>query len=169
MYVEIKFSYFRDQRSSNNLFHWILQDNAIERNKGGGFDVSLPYVWQYNENFTHSLYISNNTWRNNKNFKYILDGHYAQLNLTHNVFEDNQCKSGLVSIRGMEKRMKIAYNRIVRNTGTYMVEFRADSHSEIIGEVDAHFYENEVKGNQYIPTITRRFHQVSTVIHDLSY
>jgi len=156
----IKLCVFRDLRSSNNLFHWILQDNSIERNNGGGFDVSLPYVWQYNENFTHSLYIENNTWRNNKQFGFVIDGHFAQLNLTHNMFEDNQCKSGLISIKGMEKRMRIAYNRIRRNNGMYMVEFRADSQSEILGEVDARFYQNEVKENQFRIGSTRGFHQV---------
>uniref|UniRef100_A0A1V1FT29 Putative CTL17 isoform B n=1 Tax=Reticulitermes speratus TaxID=60591 RepID=A0A1V1FT29_9NEOP len=154
------FQFSRDLRSSNNLFHWILQDNSIERNKGGGFDVSLPYVWQYNENFTHSLYLKNNTWRNNKQFGFVIDGHFAQLNLTHNTFEDNQCKSGLISIRGMEKRMRIAYNHIRKNTGVYMVEFRADSQSEILGEVDARFYENEVKDNHFRTGVTRGFHQV---------
>ncbi|KAJ4447016.1 hypothetical protein ANN_09004 [Periplaneta americana] len=151
----------RDLRSSNNLFHWILRDNTIERNNRGGFDVSLPYVWQYNENFTHSLYIKNNTWRNNKQFAFVVDGHFAQMNLTHNVFEDNQCKSGLISVRGMEKRLKIAHNRIVRNSGLYMVEFRADSQSEIMGEVDAKFYQNEVKENRHNAAIGRGFHQVS--------
>jgi len=122
--------------------------------------VSLPYVWQYNENFTHSLYIENNTWRYNKQFGFVIDGHFAQLNLTNNMFEDNQCKSGLISIKGMEKRMRIAYNRIRKNNGIYMVEFRADSQSEILGEVDARFYENEVKENLFRSGVVRGFHQV---------
>jgi hypothetical protein len=61
----------RDMRSSNNLFHWVMQDNTVERNAAGGFHVSLPYVWQYNENFTHSLYLANNTFRGNKDFRYV--------------------------------------------------------------------------------------------------
>jgi hypothetical protein len=60
----------RDMRSSNNLFHWVMQDNTVERNAAGGFHVSLPYVWQYNENFTHSLFLANNTFRGNKDFRY---------------------------------------------------------------------------------------------------
>lgn len=94
-------------RSSNNLFHWILFDNSIERNNGGGFDVSLPYVWQYNENYTHTFFLSNNTWRDNRNFGFVIDGHFAALNLTKNIFDSNQCRTGLISIRGMEKRMNI--------------------------------------------------------------
>lgn len=150
----------RDLRSSNNLFHWILQDNSIERNNAGGFDVSLPYVWQYNENFTHSLYLANNTWRSNEKFAFVVDGHFAQFNLTKNVFSDNQCKSGLISIRGMEKKMKIDRNRIERNTGTFMIEFRADSQSEILGEVEAKMFENEIKNNRFRSGFTKGFHQV---------
>jgi hypothetical protein len=41
-----------------------------------------------------------------------------------------------------------------------MVEFRADSQSEILGEVDARFYENEVKENQFRTGVTRAFLQV---------
>jgi len=99
--------FFRDMRSSNNLFHWELFDNTIERNQAGGFDVALPYAWEYNENYTHSFKLNNNTWRNNKNFAFVIDGHFAALNLTNNIFEQNHCKSGLISIQGMEKRMKI--------------------------------------------------------------
>ncbi|GLH02202.1 LOW QUALITY PROTEIN: Protein bark beetle [Gryllus bimaculatus] len=138
----------RDLRSSNNLYHWVLQDNTIELNKGGGFDISLPYVWQYNENFTHSLYFDNNTWRNNQQFSFIVDGHFAQLNMTNNIFVDNHCKTGLISVRGMEKKMKIMRNRVEGNIGTYMVEFTADSQSEILGEVQARFLLNEVKRNK---------------------
>nr|XP_003703916.1 PREDICTED: uncharacterized protein LOC100876764 [Megachile rotundata] len=143
------YQFSRDARHSNNLFHWIMQDSTIERNKKGGFEVSLPDVWQYNENFTHSLYFNNNTWRNNEQFGFIVDGHYATLNMSHNRFEGNRCKSGLISIRGMEKKMQIDNNRIESNKGVYMVEFKADSQSEILGDVHAHFCFNEVKRNSY--------------------
>jgi hypothetical protein len=63
----------------------------------------------------------------------------------------------------MEKRMRIAYNHILRNTGIYMVEFRADSQSEILGEVDARFYENEVKENQHSAGVSRGYHQVRSI------
>lgn len=143
------YQFSRDARYSNNLFHWIMQDSTIERNKRGGFEILLPDVWQYNENFTHTLYFDNNTWRNNEQFGFIVDGHYATLNISHNRFEGNRCKTGLISIQGMEKKMKINYNYIENNTGMYMVEFKANSQSEILGNVDARFYENEIKRNSY--------------------
>lgn len=140
----------RDLRSSNNLYHYVLQDNTIERNMLGGFDVSLPYVWQYNENFTHSVYMNNNTWRNNYNFGLVVDGHYAEVNITRNVFTDNTCKSGLIAIRGMEKKLKIDSNFIERNNGHFMVQFFMDSQSEILGIVHALFSFNQVKNNRYV-------------------
>lgn len=77
--------FHRDLRGSNNLFHWLLKDNSIERNKRGGFSVSLPYVWQYNENFTHSVVLLNNTWRNNNNFSVVVGGHFARYYYSLNV------------------------------------------------------------------------------------
>ncbi|XP_012531769.1 protein bark beetle [Monomorium pharaonis] len=143
------YQFSRDARHSNNLFHWIMQDSTIERNHGGGFEVLLPDVWQYNENFTHSLYFGNNTWRNNEQFSFIVDGHFAHLNISYNRFDSNRCKTGLISVRGMEKRITIDNNRIEGNSGAYMVEFRADSQSEILGVVYARFYYNEIKRNAY--------------------
>ncbi|GBO98348.1 Protein bark beetle [Eumeta japonica] len=147
----------RDLRSSNNLYHYILQDNTIERNGFGGFDVSLPYVWQYNENFTHSVYMNNNTWRNNQNFAVVVDGHYAEVNITRNVFTDNNCKTGLIAIRGMEKKMRIDGNFIERNNGQFMIQFFMDSQSEILGVVYANFIYNQVKNNKYMPLLSRGF------------
>ena len=144
------FHFARDLRSSNNLYHYILQDNTIERNKQGGFDVSLPYVWQYNENFTHSVYMHNNTWRNNQNFALVVDGHFAEVNITKNIFTDNNCKSGLISIQGMEKKMMIDGNFIERNNGQFMVKFNMDSQSEIMGLVYALFIYNQVKNNRHM-------------------
>ncbi|XP_018046380.1 PREDICTED: protein bark beetle [Atta colombica] len=139
----------RDARHSNNLFHWIMQDSTIERNHGGGFEVLLPDVWQYNENFTHSLYFGNNTWRNNEQFGFVVDGHFAHLNISYNRFDSNRCKTGLISMRGMEKKIRIDNNYIEDNNGIYMVEFRADSQSEILGDIYARFYRNEIKRNMY--------------------
>nr|KAF7437889.1 hypothetical protein H0235_000280 [Vespula pensylvanica] len=139
----------RDARHSNNLFHWIMQDSTIERNRAGGFEVTLPDVWQYNENFTHTLYFDNNTWRDNDQFSFVIDGHFATLNVSHNRWDGNRCKNGLISIRGMEKKIKMNNNRIEANNGAYMVEFKANSQSEILGDVTARFYFNEIKRNRH--------------------
>ncbi|CAK9186760.1 unnamed protein product, partial [Ilex paraguariensis] len=137
----------RDLRNSNNLFHWYMYKNVIDRNAGGGFEVTLPYVWSYNENYTHSVVLENNTWSFNDDMAFILDGHYAQLNMSGNIFQNNTCKHGLISIRGMEKSMRITRNVITNNRGVYMVEFKANSQSEIRGELKAVFFENTLKKN----------------------
>ncbi|CAH2076021.1 unnamed protein product, partial [Iphiclides podalirius] len=130
-------------------------DNTIERNKQGGFDVGLPYVWKYNENFTHSVFMYNNTWRNNQNFGLIIDGHFAEVNITKNIFTDNICKVGLISIRGMEKKMKVDGNSIERNNGQYMVQYFMDSQSEIMGSVYAVFVYNQVKNNRFSSAVNQ--------------
>ena len=151
------YHFSRDMRASNNLFHYVLQDDTIERNADDGFHVNLPYVWQYNENFTHSVYMNNNTWRGNKNFGIIVDGHFALLNVTKNLFDNNNCKQSLLSTRGMEKKMLIDYNVIENNYGRYMMEFNSDSQSEIIGSVPAKFIYNQLKRNTYTLSISRGF------------
>ncbi|KAJ8937252.1 hypothetical protein NQ318_005566 [Aromia moschata] len=146
------YQFSRDMRSSNNLFHYILQDNTIERNKGTGFDIALPYVWQYNENFTHSVYIDNTTWVNNKNFDFTIDGHFAVVNITNSIFRDNKCKTGLFALRGMEKKLLITNNKFLNNNGEYVIEFSSNSQSEIIGNVPAVFTNNELRNNNYVST-----------------
>ncbi|KAF2901827.1 hypothetical protein ILUMI_04359, partial [Ignelater luminosus] len=144
------FHFSRDMRFSNNLFHYVMQDDTIERNNAGGFEINLPYVWQYNENFTHSVYMNNNTWRGNRDFGIVIDGHFALVNITRSLFADNQCKMGLLSIKGMEKKMLIDFNKIESNNGRFMVEFSSDSQSEILGEVYAKFIYNELRRNKYL-------------------
>lgn len=139
----------KDLRSSNNLFHYVIQDTTVEANQRGGFDVSLPYVWQYNENFTHSVYMGNVTWRRNVDFGVQIQGHYSIVNITGNIFTDNYCLFGLIGFKGMEKKLKIDNNRMTGNNGKYMIEFRADSLSDILGEVPSIFAYNEIRNNRY--------------------
>ncbi|XP_060532359.1 protein bark beetle isoform X2 [Cylas formicarius] len=140
----------RDMRSSNNLFHYVMQDNTVERNKGGGFRVALPYVWKYNENFTHSVFMDNNTFVNNRNFGVVIDGHYAVVNLTKNAFRENKCETGLLAVKGMEKKLLVRGNRFLENNCQFVIEFGCDSQSEILGEVPASFVYNELRGNRLI-------------------
>uniref|UniRef100_A0A1B0DIV0 SRCR domain-containing protein n=1 Tax=Phlebotomus papatasi TaxID=29031 RepID=A0A1B0DIV0_PHLPP len=146
----------KDLRSSNNLFHYVLQDTTVERNSLGGMELSLPFVWQYNENFTHSVYLGNGTWTKNRNFGISIAGHYAEVNITGNTFAENTCLPGLIGFRGMEKKLKIDNNRIIDNNGKFMVEFKADSQSEILGTVHAVFVYNDIRNNRFeAPGLTR--------------
>jgi hypothetical protein len=143
------YQFSRDLRDSNNLFHWVLRENVFERNAGGGMDVSLPYVWQYNENFTHSVHIDSNEMKNNVNFGLTVRGHFARVYVVNNTITDNFCYEGLLALRGMEKETWIFANNIQYNDGVYMVEFEMDSHSEIMGFVEAYFTQNIVQNNRH--------------------
>ncbi|XP_046801135.1 protein bark beetle isoform X1 [Lucilia cuprina] len=150
----------KDLRSSNNLFHYVIQDTTVEDNNNGGFQVSLPYVWQYNENFTHSIHFGNTTWQRNRNFHIEVSGHYADFNITSNAFLNNQCPHSLIAVAGMEKRIKFDNNRIEQNMAKYIMEFKADSLSEKLGEVKAIIEYNTIKRNsnfeplRHLPALT---------------
>ncbi|XP_055386247.1 protein bark beetle [Condylostylus longicornis] len=157
----------KDLRSSNNLYHYVLQSVTIEGNYHGGMDISLPYVWQYNENFTHSIYLNNNTWKSNSAFEISIKGHYAQFNMSSNVFINNICKTGLVTLRGMEKKIKIDNNRIEKNNAQFIFEFKADSLSEIMGEVPAVVTLNSIENNKYDPFASHRPSHLMTPLKKL--
>ncbi|XP_066146694.1 protein bark beetle [Euwallacea fornicatus] len=145
------YQFSRDMRASNNLFHYVLQDNTIERNKGDGFNIALPYVWQYNENFTHFVYMDNNTFVNNRNFGFNIDGHFAEVNLTFNIFKENKCREGLLTVRGMEKKLLMWSNKFLDNNCKHIVLFSCNSQSEILGSVPAVFLYNELRNNKFVP------------------
>lgn len=110
--------YSRDLRSSNNLFHWIINKTEFHNNHGG-IDLRLPYVWDYNENYTHSVVLVNSTLKSNRNFKLRIDGHFARFNASWNTVESNECSSGegVFTIGGMEKEMLIRENQFLNNVG----------------------------------------------------
>ncbi|XP_069175770.1 protein bark beetle isoform X3 [Procambarus clarkii] len=141
--------YSWDVRESNNLFHWVLEDTIMENNGGGGVVLMLPYVWQYTENFTHSIYVNSSTFMNNAQFQFKVDGHFARVNITYSKFEKNTCQQGLLLLKGMEKEMFIYENLFVSNVGSNVVEFDTDSQSGILGVVKAYFEYNRVQGNSH--------------------
>lgn len=161
----------KDLRSSNNLFHYVVQDTTVEGNRQGGLDLSLPYVWQYNENFTHSVYLGNNTWTRNLQFGVEIKGHYAVVNVTGNRFIDNECATGLIGFKGMEKKLKIDQNRITGNVGKYMIEFRADSLSDILGSVPSLLEYNEIRDNRWevLASTQRSAYRVMNRMHKVHY
>ena len=143
------YQYSKDLRDSNNIFHWVLRENKFERNNGGGLDVSLPYVWQYNENFTHTVHIDSNHFQNNKGFGLTVGGHFARVYFVNNTLLENNCQDGLLKLSGMEKETWIFNNNIQLNDGVFMAEVDTDSQSEIMGFVPAYFYQNVVQNNKH--------------------
>ncbi|XP_069990075.1 protein bark beetle isoform X2 [Penaeus vannamei] len=142
--------YSWDVRESNNLFNWILEDVVMQNNGGGGINLVLPYVWQYSENFTHTVYVNASTFVSNAQFGFQVDGHFARINVTYSKFEQNTCHKGVMSLKGMEKELFIHDNEIISNIGSYVVEFDTDSQSGILGVVSAYFEYNRVQGNRHM-------------------
>ena len=143
------FQYSKDLRDSNNIYHWVLRENRFEQNRGGGMDVSLPYVWHYNENYTHTVHLDSNSFTRNKDFGLHIRGHFARVYIVNNTMAENSCEEGLLSLTGMEKESTIFANSIHGNDGIYMVEFDLDSQSEIMGFVAAYFTQNIIQGNKH--------------------
>ena len=143
------FQYSKDLRDSNNIYHWVLRENIFEGNQGGGLDVALPYVWHYNENYTHTVHIDSNDFTRNNDFGLHISGHFSRVYIINNTVTDNTCQEGLLSLSGMEKEVTIYANNIQHNDGIYMVEFNMDSQSEIMGFVAAYFTDNIIQNNQH--------------------
>lgn len=93
--------------------------------------------------------MDNNSWINNRNFEINIDGHFAVVNITNNVFKENKCKTGLFTTRGMEKKLLITNNEFNNNNGLFVVQFSCNSQSEIIGDVPAVFTHNDLRNNKY--------------------
>lgn len=141
--------YSRDVRNSNNLFHWKVNESIFENNFGTGIKISFPYVWQYNENYTHSVNFSSNTFKGNKEFGFSIMGQFARVEIVKNTFLENKCSRGLIDIGGMEKEMLIVGNDIRLNRAHYMMKFNIHSHSSKFGTVPADFVHNTLKRNSY--------------------
>lgn len=138
----------RDVRFSNNVFHWTINETNFEFNKGGGINVVLPYYWPYDANLSHTFELDNNSFTKNSLFEFVIDGHFVDLNITRNVFRENKCKFGLMSIKGMEKKMLIRQNMIEYNTCNKVIEFNMHSHADKLGSIPAQFEFNSIRHNR---------------------
>lgn len=90
--------YYRDTQNSLNVFKWELTGNSIERNLKDGIQLTLPYLYLYDENTTHIVIIDNNTLVHNSNLKLNIGGHFAILNITRNTIQNNICKGNLFKV-----------------------------------------------------------------------
>lgn len=136
--------------SNTNLFHWKIHSCDLEDNKNGGIDIKLPYTWLYNENFTHSVVVENCNFVKNRNFEFVIGGHYSKVNITMNKFLENQCKIGLLSVRGMEKSLIIQNNEMYDNyVQKYVIEMNMASHADKFGTVTAFIHRNNIRNNRF--------------------
>ncbi|UYV80531.1 hypothetical protein LAZ67_19000487 [Cordylochernes scorpioides] len=142
----------RDLRHSNNIFHWNLNLTRLVNNSQEGVDLRFPYVWQYDENHTHSVEVANCSFLRNNDFSFSVGGHFARFNMTGNLFADNVCRGGLVHVGGMEKALRVENNVVTDNTGRFMFELSLQSHADKFGLVPARFSRNTFQNNH--PTFT---------------
>ena len=78
-------------------------------------DVALPYVWQYNENYTHTVHIDSNRMSDNRDFGITIRGHFARVYIVNNTITDNFCHEGLLAMKGMEKEVTVHNYRCFRH------------------------------------------------------
>ena len=149
---------------SNNLFHWVLHNNTISSNRRGGIELSLPYVWQYNENFTHSIYISDNSVTGNENFRLAVGGHFSRLLVSGNRLRDNTAERGVIAVSGMEKEILITRNIIHGNRAPFVIEINADSQTAVIGNVSAEVIFNDIRDNSPPPVTSHDDGVISHVV-----
>ena len=93
--------YSKDLRDSNNLYHWVMRENLFARNRGGGLDLALPYVWQYNENYTHTVHFDSNRVFENRDFGLTVGGHFARVYIVNNTIADTKTETKGVSMRSL--------------------------------------------------------------------
>ncbi|XP_050428797.1 protein bark beetle isoform X2 [Adelges cooleyi] len=144
--------YSKDAQNSLNVYKWELTGNSFERNLMDGIQLTLPYLYTYDENVTHSVIINNNTFVHNSNLRIDVGGHFSMLNITRNTIQNNICKAGLITISGMEKYLLVWKNTIASNNGEFMVKFSVQSQCEIMSSVFALFRENVFKSNSRLIT-----------------
>ena len=65
--------------------------------------------------------------------------------IVNNTIADNYCFNGLITLKGMEKESWIFSNNIQRNDGVFMVNVDMDSHSEILGFIEAYLTQNVIQ------------------------
>ena len=68
-----------------------------------------------------------------------------RVSIVNNTIADNYCFNGLITLKGMEKESWIFSNNIQRNDGVFMVNVDMDSHSEILGFIEAYLTQNVIQ------------------------
>lgn len=99
------------------------------------------------ENTSHSLNLRNNEFASNDLFEISLDGYYAQVNITKNLFYENDCRLGLVKFSGTEKDFFIYNNKIERNRASFIFDLEAKSHAHNDFDYPSLLVENEIVRN----------------------
>ena len=134
---------------ANNVWKWNVSYVEISGCQSGGFEIELPRVNDMHERKSHSVTFTQSKAFNNQNFAFGVLGYYAFVNISNNNFYDNVCRTGLMTLNGMEKALNFNNNRMENNNCKYMVDFDLKSHSEYSENVRGFFQNNVIINNRY--------------------
>ncbi|XP_033735968.1 LOW QUALITY PROTEIN: protein bark beetle-like [Pecten maximus] len=132
---------------ANNVWRWNITDCEFRNIADGGFDIELPRVNDMLERKFHSVFVQESKYLNNPQFRFSINGYYANVTILNNILSGNVCPRGLVTIGGMEKEITFHHNSLVQNTAKYMFELNTHSHSEYSGTVSGLFSFNQLQNN----------------------
>lgn len=145
-------SIYRYHEYSNSIFNYEIRNNKFSNNYQSMLRVFLPRTYRFaskkdHHNLSHTLNIRNNQFSFNSLFALSIDGYYAQINITKNQFNDNQCRVGLVKMSGSEKHFFIYSNRVYSNTASFIFDLEAVSHADSSLDHPSLLVENEIDSN----------------------
>ncbi|CAF0869334.1 unnamed protein product [Brachionus calyciflorus] len=146
-------SIYRYHEFSNSIFNYEIRNNKFTNNKQSCLKLHLPRLYRFAnknkyDNLTHSLNLRNNEFSSNTLFELSIGGYYAQINITKNLFINNECKLGLVKLSGSEKDFFIYLNRIQNNIGNFIFDLEAISHVDNDFDYPSLLVENEISNNK---------------------
>ncbi|XP_029656084.1 protein bark beetle-like isoform X1 [Octopus sinensis] len=132
---------------ANNVWKWHITHSSIKDNMDGGLEIELPRVNDVEEHLKHSVEISHTMFEMNKNFAFIVNGYFADVNISHSIWKNNICRLGLFDLIGMEKNVSMVLNVFDKNTCKYIVNFDINSHYEYMYPIVGNFSYNKLYDN----------------------
>ncbi|KAH9500139.1 hypothetical protein Btru_077291 [Bulinus truncatus] len=134
---------------ANNVWQWTIDHVTMQGTSQGGVEIEVPRVNDETEREIHAVRVVDSTFQNNTNFGFTVAGYFALVDISRNLFTNNYCLLGLVSLKGMEKNLTIISNSIRTNVGRYMIDMDAWSHSEYYTELTGRLDLNEILDNRF--------------------
>uniref|UniRef100_A0A7E4VD53 SRCR domain-containing protein n=1 Tax=Panagrellus redivivus TaxID=6233 RepID=A0A7E4VD53_PANRE len=147
----------RDLFASANVFHWNFWSNTFANNTRSGVHVLLPDTYNLLARQEHSFLMTENRFQANRDFEVELGGYFTFANISSNNFTDNFAANdfGIMSLRGMEKRLILEHNRFYNNWGHWLVKMDISSSSLRFGgdHVPAYIQYNYFERNFFITKV----------------
>lgn len=151
---------YRYYEYSNTLWHFEIRNNRYINNQQSFLKLLLPRIDRHSvkliwENVTHTINMRSNEFSRNRLFGISIDGYYAQINITKNLFADNHCRLGLIKSSGTEKDFFIYANEIERNEANFVFDLEARSQADNDLDIMSLLVDNIIVQNKR-PTMARQ-------------